>query len=360
MLSAFWWLLILLVADPPTVLSPQPPAESPAEVAAEKVTEAESTLTADQRRDVLEAADRTLRRRAFVVGIDFAEWRTRLPERQDAIDDADTPEDLIRVVNVVLAEFKVSHLRLSKPSAQTPRPSRGSREVATTQSTSQPSGTPNQTLDTGPSGSAVLKLRSFDDGAYDRAEMERLVAEASKAPAIILDLRGNSGGAVGNLAHCISLFVREGTSVGVYVTRETARAFERERGTPPASAVEAAAWTTRKFTVRRNPVPVPAVPLAVLVSRSSASASEIVAAALRDHANAAVVGQPTAGKVLLSTHARLPHGFELQIPTADYVTTKGVRLEGSPIRPHIQAPTGRAANPQDAVRAAAGLLLEGL
>jgi hypothetical protein len=350
MLAVLLW-LISLVSTPPSLLARH---EQPEDPAVEKAPDSTNILSAEQREDVLSGADRTLRRRAFLVGVDFTTWRTRQPDRQNAINEADSPEDLIRAVNAVLADFNVSHLRLSKPVAQTPRPRRSSR-VGT-----QPESAPNQSLDTGPGGVAVLNLRSFDDGAYDRAEIERLVTQAADAPAIVLDLRGNGGGAVGNLAHLISLFLPEGTPVGVYVGRDTARRFERERGTPPASAVEAAAWSTRKFTVRRNPIPLPSKPLAVLVSRSSASASEIVAAALRDHANAAIVGQPTAGKVLLSTHARLGHGYELQIPTADYVTTKGVRLEGSPVRPHVSAPTGRAANPRDAVATAAGLLLEGL
>jgi hypothetical protein len=350
MLVVLLW-LISLVSTTPLLLARH---EQPEDTAVEKALESTNLLTAEQREDVLRDTDRTLRRRAFLVGVDFTTWRTRQPDRQNAIDEADSPEDLIRSVNAVLADFNVSHLRLSKPAAQTPRPRRGSR-VGT-----QPGSAPNQSLDTGPDGVAVLKLRSFDDGAYDRSEIERFVTQAADAPAIVLDLRGNGGGAVGNLSHMISLFVPEGTAVGVYVGRDTARGFERERGSPPASAVEAAEWSTRKFTVRRNPIPVVSKPLAVLVSRSSASASEIVASALRDHANAAIVGQPTAGKVLLSTHARLAHGYELQIPTADYVTTKGVRLEGSPVRPHISVPTGRAANPRDAVAAAAGLLLDGL
>jgi C-terminal processing protease CtpA/Prc len=82
---------------------------------------------------------------------------------------------------------------------------------------------------------------------------------------------------------------------------------------------------------------------------------------LRDHRNAVILGQRSAGKVLLSVHARLPHGFELQYPTADYVTSRGVRLEGSPIMPHIVIPgNGRGPQARTAVSAAAEVLVNGL
>ena len=50
---------------------------------------------------------------------------------------------------------------------------------------------------------------------------------------------------------------------------------------------------------------------------------------------AVLVGQPSAGAVLTSIFARLPQGFEVQLPLSDYLTPKGVRLEKNPVKPDI-------------------------
>jgi carboxyl-terminal processing protease len=70
----------------------------------------------------------------------------------------------------------------------------------------------------------------------------------------------------------------------------------------------------------------------VLINRGSASASEICAAALREVAGAKLIGSRTAGAVLASTYARIGD-WELQYPVTDYVTIKGLRLEGNPLQP---------------------------
>ena len=71
----------------------------------------------------------------------------------------------------------------------------------------------------------------------------------------------------------------------------------------------------------------------MLINRGSASASEICAAALRECSAAPIIGSKSAGAVLASTYARLALGWELQYPVTDYVTIKGMRLEGNPLQP---------------------------
>lgn len=335
------------------------------------VAQAETILTAEDRREVLDGIERTLARRAFVVGVDFGPWKERLAEAQARVDQADEPVELAAAVNRVLAGFRISHLRLKPPSRTAEPRQEGAREEASENAQAewtdrsewidgfdQPEapGSPtspnspvdrrravpeNQTLEWR-GDVAVLRIRSFDDERYSREKVEAIVDEiAPRAKGIVVDLRSNGGGAVTQMGHFLSMFLAEGVEVGVYVGRDVARGYEREKGSPPETAEAAAAWTTRKYRVRKNTKPPLTAPVAVVLSRGSASASEIVAAALRDHRNAAIVGQASAGKVLLSIHVKLPHGFELQIPTADYVTSRGVRLEGNPIRPHITAPVGR-------------------
>jgi hypothetical protein len=356
------FMLILLLGSarfstgqPESVPMPDPQNQS----AKPDTKEVESARWAEQREEVVDAVGRTLDRRAYTMGVDFSMWGKRAAEARERLDQARTPSQLASEVNRVLASFGISHVKLKAPSETTGDKAPGSRQPEESP-VSAPS-RDNQTLTWEPGDLAVLKIRSFDDDRYSRQAIEGFVDEIRpRAKGIVLDLRNNGGGAVTAMSHLLGIFLERGTVLGVYVSRDIAAAYERTHSIPPATAAEAAEWTDRKFRVRRNAREPLVLPIAVLVSRSSASASEIVAAALRDHANAAILGQPSAGKVLLSVHAKLPHGFELQFPTADYVTSKGVRLEGSPIRPHILIPGGRGIGTKAAVQAASELLLEGL
>lgn len=181
---------------------------------------------------------------------------------------------------------------------------------------------------------ARFQLASFTRG-YNQAEVESLLAQAAKAEALIIDLRGNGGGLVNNSAHLLSLLLPPGTSAGTSVTREIAAQFAKETGADPKDPIAIAKWKggTRKTTARK--LPPYKGKIALLINRGSASASEIVSAVLREERKAILVGQPSAGAVLTSIFARLPEGFEVQLPLSDYITPKGMRLEKNPLRPDI-------------------------
>ena len=321
---------------------------------------------------MVDSIGRTLRRRAFVPGVDFSTWSEISQPQLEALQDA-SDRDFVRHVNRLLATYKVSHLRLQSPEPKAePKPTQPKDEPAQATPVSRafeqpgaraPTTDPKQanaTLSWPRDNAAVVRLRSFDSDVYDRAQVEGLFAEIrSKARYVVIDLRGNGGGAVDALSHFLSQLLPEGTAVGVYVNRDMASRYERAKGEPSSDAVEIAAWSDRKYRVRRGSGTPYEGRIAVLISRSSASASEITAAALRDHANALLVGQPSAGKVLMSIHATLAEGYKLQLPTSDYVTTKGVRLEGNPLRPHLVLSSGRRL-PDRAVEEALSVLIDGL
>jgi carboxyl-terminal processing protease len=76
-------------------------------------------------------------------------------------------------------------------------------------------------------------------------------------------------------------------------------------------------------------------PLVVLVNGGTASASEIVAGALRDHGRALLVGRRTYGKGSVQTVMPLAHGGALKLTTSRYFTPSGVSIQGKGIVPDI-------------------------
>jgi carboxyl-terminal processing protease len=77
------------------------------------------------------------------------------------------------------------------------------------------------------------------------------------------------------------------------------------------------------------------LPLVVLVNGGSASASEIVAGALKDHGRAVLIGHRTYGKGSVQTVMPLPHGGALKLTTSRYFTPSGASIQGTGIVPDI-------------------------
>jgi carboxyl-terminal processing protease len=76
-------------------------------------------------------------------------------------------------------------------------------------------------------------------------------------------------------------------------------------------------------------------PLVVLVNGGSASASEIVAGALKDHGRALLVGRRTYGKGSVQTVVPLSHGGAVKLTTSRYFTPSGASIHGKGIVPDV-------------------------
>jgi carboxyl-terminal processing protease len=184
---------------------------------------------------------------------------------------------------------------------------------------------------------AKLSVYTFDY-SYDRENVENLLNKAHKARNLILDLRDNGGGAVLNLQHLLGMLIPDRKPFGTFVSRSLVNRYVSETKGNPDDLPAIAKWSEQKvrpFTNRN--VPVYKGNLVVLVNGFSGSASEIAAAALRDEANATIVGTKSAGAVLVSVIVDASNGFMLQYPLSDYVTNKGIRLEGNGVTPDVEA-----------------------
>jgi carboxyl-terminal processing protease len=207
---------------------------------------------------------------------------------------------------------------------------------------------------------AVLKIWTFANG-YNRQNVSKLVQEASgKAKYLVLDLRNNGGGAVANLRHLLSMLLPDNTVIGTFISRSTVTQYKEKNGVEISDPVELAKFSEAKF--RTSPVKLDGKEIrftgkvAVLINRGSGSASEIAAAALRENANAPLLGAKSAGAVLASVYGQLPLKFEVQYPVQDYVTAKLMRLEKNPLVPDIEVEQPRGASEDEAIAKAVELL----
>jgi len=132
--------------------------------------------------------------------------------------------------------------------------------------------------------------------------------------AIILDLRNNPGGLLNSAVDVSSKFLPEGSLV-VYTKGRDGDRTEYRTGGGVAVGAE--------------------VPMVVLVNPGSASASEIVAGALKDWKRAVVLGEQTFGKGSVQSVVPLSDGSGLRITTARYYTPNGTSIQSTGIVPDI-------------------------
>jgi carboxyl-terminal processing protease len=155
------------------------------------------------------------------------------------------------------------------------------------------------------------------------------------ADGIVLDLRDNPGGLLSQAVRTVSLFVEDGV---VCVTEGVNRG-------------------RREYEVAGS-ARFPNVPLVVLVDAGSASAAEVVAAALGDHARASVVGVPTYGKASVQSVRELSNGAALKLTTAVFLTPTGANLTGRGLEPDVRAADRPRTRRDEALRKASRVLVE--
>lgn len=151
-------------------------------------------------------------------------------------------------------------------------------------------------------GVGYLYLTGFaeNDALQVRAAVMELKEQGAKK--LVLDLRENPGGALDESVDIANLFLPKGTKV-VYTKGKTSA-------------------SNREYFTRLEPVDT-VMPLVVLVSGGSASASEILSGSLQDMDRAVIVGTRTYGKGLVQSIRDLNYGGNLKITTARYYIPSG-------------------------------------
>jgi carboxyl-terminal processing protease len=158
-----------------------------------------------------------------------------------------------------------------------------------------------------------VRLLGFSSGAH--AELRRKVEQLDRmgAKGLVLDLRGNGGGLLTEAVLTSSVFVED----GVITTTEG-----RTEGKDTFEAVGDA---------------LPRRPMVVLINGDTASASEILTAALSEAGLARVVGERSFGKGTFQEVLPLDNGGALDLTIGEYLTRDGTSINGTGIEPDVPA-----------------------
>lgn len=163
-------------------------------------------------------------------------------------------------------------------------------------------------------GFGYVRLSSFNENAARdvKKAIERLEGK-SKLKGLVFDLRMNPGGLLDQAIDVTSLFIDEGivvSTIGRDPTQKEVR-------------------NAKKGNARKD------LPVVVLVNSSTASAAEIVAAALQDHHRAIIVGDTTFGKGSVQTIIDLGNEMGLKLTIARYFTPKGASIQERGVIPDV-------------------------
>jgi carboxyl-terminal processing protease len=159
-----------------------------------------------------------------------------------------------------------------------------------------------------------VRLAAFSEGAHGflRRAVEEVRREGAKG--LVLDLRANGGGLLQEAVLAASIFLPEGTVVVTTESRTQGDVVYEARGGS-----------------------LPAEPVVVLIDGGTASAAEILAAALADQAGAKMVGERSFGKGVFQQEVALSNGGALKLTIGEYFTPDGTNLGGNGIRSDVTA-----------------------
>jgi carboxyl-terminal processing protease len=158
-----------------------------------------------------------------------------------------------------------------------------------------------------------VRLAGFFPGAHGelRKEVDRLYSQGAQG--LVLDLRGNGGGLLTEAVLVSSIFVPDGTIVSTHGRTQETRTFDAT-GDPAGRH-----------------------PMVVLINGDTASASEIVTAALEQSGIATVVGTTSFGKGTFQEVIPLNNGGALDLTVGEYLTRNGTSINGTGIAPQVKA-----------------------
>ena len=158
-----------------------------------------------------------------------------------------------------------------------------------------------------------LRLKSFNSNSSDQLIKKIDIFENKKANGYILDLRNNPGGLLTQAINITDFFLDDGE----IVSTKGRKVFEN-----------------RRFFAKKGDK-LNGKPLIVMINNGSASASEIVAGALRDHKRAIILGEKTYGKGSVQSIIPLSDGGGMRLTVSKYYLPSGESISEIGVEPDI-------------------------
>lgn len=156
-----------------------------------------------------------------------------------------------------------------------------------------------------------ISISGFDTPTYNDFDKQYKELKKQGMKKLILDLRNNPGGLLTTSTQVVNTFLDGGL---IMYTLDKQNNKETINATKGADDIK----------------------IVVLVNKGSASASEIVAGALKDRKRATIIGTQTFGKGIVQTVFNMPDGEGLKLTTSAYYTPSGVNIHGKGIAPDIK------------------------
>ncbi len=186
-----------------------------------------------------------------------------------------------------------------------------------------------------PNGIVAIQLRAFQTQTGTQiTDVLDPMYKTGKLKGIVLDLRDNPGGLLSSAIEVANFFLKDGLIV-----------YTQGRGEP------------EKYYRVITPERYPNIPVSILINHYSASAAEVLTAALRDHLRATVYGTTSYGKGSVQKIWPIGQGRAIKMTVSRYFTPKGRMIEGTGITPDVAVPSaelkpvrssGDSIDPQDA------------
>jgi hypothetical protein len=252
--------------------------------------------------------------------------------------------EFLSVMRRMLGEFRASHLDFFATPAWT-------KELHTPAPPGDASGEATEGITWRHLEPSVgyLRIESFGDGPRVVARVDRAFAELGRHDSLVIDLRGNGGGALGAAMRLGDYILPRAQPVGYFASRAGlarrrarsidqldssalpvfsgygAEAFAREMASEGALMLTTGGRAERAYRGR----------VVVLIDEYCFSASEALASVVKETRAATLVGRRTTGAMLSADAVAVGGGWTLLLPVWDFRTPRGTRVEGRGVEPDI-------------------------
>lgn len=162
-----------------------------------------------------------------------------------------------------------------------------------------------------------LRITEFNENTSKNVAKAVEDFKAKNVKGVVIDLRSNPGGLLSEVIEVCKLFIPKGPIVKIQVKNKIVETYNSELEQAPFK-------------------------LAVLVNKGSASASEIMAGAIKDSKTGILIGEKTYGKGTVQHTMRVQGGGGAKLTIANYLTPSGFSLDGIGITPDIEVKAASA------------------